>query len=175
VQRCPHHLGQGVGIPGARDQVDGGTQLFEGCVELGRRVVSGEGQCGGAGEHRVYGTDVFCAMVQRPAHVDDRALLVVMTNIHRYGDRRMPVPGVLGMLAAAISVVRSAGDMKGQNNGQCRAAHHAGRSAFQRPGRGNRGVSAPRGATAAQCHGDYLHGPTIRTHIQHPGGLPPSR
>jgi hypothetical protein len=45
VQRCPHHLGQGVGIPGTRDQIDG----------------------------------------------------------HRYGDRRMPVPGVLGMLAAAIS------------------------------------------------------------------------
>jgi Domain of unknown function (DUF1772) len=58
----------------------------------------------------VYGTDVFCAMVQRPAlaHVDDRALLVVMANIHRYGDRRMPVPGVLGMLAAAISAVLAA-------------------------------------------------------------------
>ena len=54
----------------------------------------------------VYGTDVFCAMVQRPAlaHVDDRALLAVMGNIHRYGDRRMPVPGVLGVVAAAISV-----------------------------------------------------------------------
>jgi hypothetical protein len=53
----------------------------------------------------VYGTDVFCAMVQRPAlaRVDDRALLVVMGNIHRYGDRRMPVPGVLGMIAAAVS------------------------------------------------------------------------
>ncbi|WIM85767.1 DUF1772 domain-containing protein [Candidatus Mycobacterium wuenschmannii] len=53
----------------------------------------------------VYGTDVFCAMVQRPAlaRVDDRALLSVMGNIHRYGDRRMPVPGVLGLLAAAIS------------------------------------------------------------------------
>jgi Domain of unknown function (DUF1772) len=54
----------------------------------------------------VYGTDVFCAMVQRPAlaHVDDRALLAVMGNIHRYGDRRMPVPGVLGVVAAVISV-----------------------------------------------------------------------
>jgi len=53
----------------------------------------------------VYGTDVFCAMVQRPAlaHVDDRVLLAVMGNIHRYGDRRMPVPGVLGLVAAAIS------------------------------------------------------------------------
>ncbi len=58
----------------------------------------------------VYGTDVFCAIVQRPAlaRVDDRALLVVMGNIHRYGDRRMPVPGVLGMIAAAISAALAA-------------------------------------------------------------------
>jgi hypothetical protein len=58
----------------------------------------------------VYGTDVFCAMVQRPAlaRIDDRALLAVMGNIHRYGDRRMPVPGVLGLVAAAISVVFAA-------------------------------------------------------------------
>jgi len=53
----------------------------------------------------VYGTDVFCALVQRPAlaHVDDRALVAVMGNVHRYGDRRMPVPGGLGMAAAAVS------------------------------------------------------------------------
>jgi len=58
----------------------------------------------------VYGTDAFCAMVQRPAlaRVDDRALLAVMGNIHRYGDRRMPVPGVLGLVAAAISAVLAA-------------------------------------------------------------------
>lgn len=42
-----------------------------------------------------YGTDVFCALVQRPAlaRVDDQALTAVMGNVHRYGDRRMPVPG----------------------------------------------------------------------------------
>ncbi|MCA2243958.1 MULTISPECIES: DUF1772 domain-containing protein [Mycobacterium] len=58
----------------------------------------------------VYGTDVFCAMVQRPAlaRVDDRALLAVMGNIHRYGDRRMPVPGMLGLGAAALSAVFAA-------------------------------------------------------------------
>ncbi|HEX4587418.1 MAG TPA: DUF1772 domain-containing protein [Mycobacterium sp.] len=51
----------------------------------------------------VYGTDVFCALVQRPAlaRVDDRALATVMGNVHRYGDRRMPIPGVLGIIAAA--------------------------------------------------------------------------
>ena len=58
----------------------------------------------------VYGTDVFCAMVQRPAlaRIDDRALLAVMGNIHRYGDRRMPIPGVLGMAAAAASAAFAA-------------------------------------------------------------------
>jgi hypothetical protein len=54
----------------------------------------------------VYGTDVFCAMVQRPAlaRVDDRSLVVVMGNVHLYGDRRMPLPGALGIIGAAASV-----------------------------------------------------------------------
>ncbi|BBX46162.1 DUF1772 domain-containing protein [Mycobacterium cookii] len=58
----------------------------------------------------VYGTDVFCALVQRPAlaQVDDRALVAVMGNVHRYGDRRMPVPGVIGLVAAAVSAVLAA-------------------------------------------------------------------
>lgn len=55
----------------------------------------------------VYGTDVFCAIVLRPALslVDDRALVAVMGRAHRYGDRRMPVPGVLGLVATATSAV----------------------------------------------------------------------
>jgi hypothetical protein len=40
----------------------------------------------------VYGTDVFCALVQRPAlaRVDDATLTAVMGNVHRSADRRMP-------------------------------------------------------------------------------------
>jgi hypothetical protein len=78
------------------DLAETGAKLFAVIAVLGTAVV--------------YGTDVFCAMVQRPAlaHVDDRALLAVMGNIHRYGDRRMPVPGVLGVVAAAISVALAA-------------------------------------------------------------------
>ena len=59
------------------------------------------------GTAAVYGTDVFCAIVLRPAlaPVDDRALVAVMGSVHRYGDRRMPVPGVLGILATATSAV----------------------------------------------------------------------
>src|SRR5581483_7913463 len=55
----------------------------------------------------VYGTDVFCAMVMRPAlaRIDDAALVTVMGYVHRYGDRRMPVPGVLGVVAAAVCAV----------------------------------------------------------------------
>ena len=58
----------------------------------------------------VYGTDSFCALVQRPAlaRVDDVALTAVMGNVHRFGDRRLPVPGVVGMLAAAAASVLAA-------------------------------------------------------------------
>ena len=58
----------------------------------------------------IYGTDVFCAMVQRPAldRVDDRVLVAVTGNVHRYGDRRLPMPGALGLVAAAVSAVLAA-------------------------------------------------------------------
>ena len=61
----------------------------------------------------VYGTDVFCALVQRPAlaRVDDATLTAVMGNVHRFADRRMPAPGILGIAAAAVAagVAASAG------------------------------------------------------------------
>jgi hypothetical protein len=58
----------------------------------------------------VFGTDVFCALVQRPALalVDDGALVAVMGYVHRYGDRRMPFPGVIGMVGAATSAAVAA-------------------------------------------------------------------
>jgi hypothetical protein len=58
----------------------------------------------------VYGTDAFCAFVQRPAldRVDDATLTAVMGNVHRFGDRRMPVPGILGLIAAAATSVFAA-------------------------------------------------------------------
>ncbi|MUK01340.1 DUF1772 domain-containing protein [Vibrio cholerae] len=58
----------------------------------------------------VYGTDVFCALVQRPAlaRVDDVALTAVMGNVHHYGDRRMPVPGAVGLVASAAAAVLAA-------------------------------------------------------------------
>ena len=53
----------------------------------------------------VYGTDVFCAMVLRPAlaAIDDAALVTITGHVHRYGDRRMPVPGALELLSTAVA------------------------------------------------------------------------
>jgi hypothetical protein len=53
----------------------------------------------------VYGTDVFCALVLRPAlaALTDDAVVAVTGNVHRYGDRRMPIPGVLGVVGSAAS------------------------------------------------------------------------
>jgi hypothetical protein len=58
----------------------------------------------------VYGTDVFCALVQRPAlaRVDDATLTSIMGNVHRFGDRRLPIPGILGVGAAATACVLAA-------------------------------------------------------------------
>ena len=43
----------------------------------------------------IYGTDVFCALVQRPAlaQLDDATMAAAMGSVHQYGDRRLPAPG----------------------------------------------------------------------------------
>jgi len=53
---------------------------------------------------------VFCAIVQRPAlaHVDDRALTSVMGRVHEYGDRRLPLPGAAGIIAAVLAAITAA-------------------------------------------------------------------
>ena len=58
----------------------------------------------------IYGTDVFCAIVQRPAlgRLDDATVAAVMGRVHQYGDRRLPIPGVIGILAAAIATAARA-------------------------------------------------------------------
>jgi hypothetical protein len=70
----------------------------------------------------VYGTDVFCALVQRDAleRVDDTSLIAVMGNVHRFADRRMPVPGILGVVAAAAASVLAA--VAGRPDGSATAA-----------------------------------------------------
>jgi hypothetical protein len=58
----------------------------------------------------IYGTDVFCALVQRPAlaRADDATLTAVMGNVHRFGDRRLPTPGILGIVASAAASLLAA-------------------------------------------------------------------
>jgi hypothetical protein len=55
----------------------------------------------------VYGTDAFCALVLRPAlaRVDDATLTAIMGNVHRYGDRRMPAPGIVAAVASVTAAV----------------------------------------------------------------------
>ena len=50
----------------------------------------------------IYGTDVFSAIVLRPAiaAVDDRTLTQLLGHIHRIADRRFPAIGAAGLIAA---------------------------------------------------------------------------
>ena len=58
----------------------------------------------------IYGTDAFCALVQRPAlaQLDDATMAAAMGRVHQYGDRRLPAPGIIGILAALTATVAAA-------------------------------------------------------------------
>jgi hypothetical protein len=58
----------------------------------------------------IYGTDVFGAIVQRPAlaAVDDRTLTQVMGHIHRVADRRLAVLSISGLVISAVTAVVAA-------------------------------------------------------------------
>lgn len=58
----------------------------------------------------VYGTDVFGAIVLRPAiaAVDDRTLTQMLGHIHRIADRRLAVVGVSGLVAAVATAALAA-------------------------------------------------------------------
>ncbi|WP_190195320.1 anthrone oxygenase family protein [Streptomyces minutiscleroticus] len=53
----------------------------------------------------IYGTDVFCALVLRPAAsgASDASVADLLGRVHAYGDRRLPVPGVLAIVATALA------------------------------------------------------------------------
>ncbi|WP_067651783.1 hypothetical protein [Nocardia harenae] len=58
----------------------------------------------------IYGTDVFCAVVQRSAmaRVSDEVLTAAMGYIHLYGDQRLKFPGGLGLVATVAAAVTAA-------------------------------------------------------------------
>lgn len=55
----------------------------------------------------IFGTDAAAALVLRPAYagIDDRALVQIVGRGHRFGGQRMPVPGVLSVVAAALTTL----------------------------------------------------------------------
>jgi hypothetical protein len=58
----------------------------------------------------IYGTDVFGAIVLRPAiaAVDDRTLTQLLGHIHRIADRRFPAIGAGGLIAAVATAALAA-------------------------------------------------------------------
>ena len=104
----------------------------------------------------VYGTDVFCAIVLRPAlaSVDDRALVAVMGSVHRYGDRRMPVPGVLGIVGAAASAVLAtvAATLGAGDRGGCRPGPAVGLARALRTGERTNQSTTDRGRRRRTSH-----------------------
>jgi hypothetical protein len=63
----------------------------------------------------VYGTDVFGAIVLRPAvaAVDDRTLTQLLGHVHRIADRRFPAIGAGGLIAAVAMTAVAAADGPG--------------------------------------------------------------
>jgi hypothetical protein len=58
----------------------------------------------------IYGTDLFCALIVRPAAsgAADASAADLIGRIHEYGDRRLPIPGVVSIIAAGLAVAITA-------------------------------------------------------------------
>ncbi|OBH00855.1 DUF1772 domain-containing protein [Mycobacterium sp. E3247] len=59
----------------------------------------------------IYGTDLFCALIVRPAAsgAADASIADLIGRVHEYGDRRLPIPGVVSILAAGLAIAISDG------------------------------------------------------------------
>ena len=59
----------------------------------------------------IYGTDLFCALVVRPAAsgAADSSVADLIGRVHEYGDHRLPVPGVVSIIAAGLAAATSTG------------------------------------------------------------------
>jgi len=75
----------------------------------------------------IYGTDVLSAIVLRPALAlaGDQTLVSIRGRVHDFGDRRLRVPGVAGLVAATLETAAIAwGRAPGRD---CRWRHRGGR------------------------------------------------
>ena len=57
----------------------------------------------------IYGTDLFCALVLRPAvrGAADSSVADLIGRVHEYGDHRLPAPGAISVLATALATATS--------------------------------------------------------------------
>lgn len=57
----------------------------------------------------IYGADLFATIVLRSAlsHLDTGELTRTMGFVHRYGDRRMPIPFAVSVIASALAAAAS--------------------------------------------------------------------
>ena len=57
----------------------------------------------------IYGTDLFCALIVRPAAsgAAEASVADLIGRIHEYGDRRLPIPGVISIIAAGLAIATS--------------------------------------------------------------------
>lgn len=64
---------------------------------------------GVAGTAVIYGTDIFSALVLRPAAAgaDDASVADLLGRVHHYGDQRLPIPGITAVIAAAVATIFS--------------------------------------------------------------------
>ncbi|MBN9142114.1 MAG: DUF1772 domain-containing protein [Micrococcales bacterium] len=55
----------------------------------------------------IYGADVLAAVVLRPVYagVDDRTLVQAVGRGHHFGDRRLPIAGILGVIFTALTAL----------------------------------------------------------------------
>jgi hypothetical protein len=55
----------------------------------------------------IFGTDMLGALVMRPTYaaVDDATMTRVVGMAHRYGNARMPIPGILSVVAGAVTAL----------------------------------------------------------------------
>lgn len=55
----------------------------------------------------IFGADVLAAVVLRPVYagVDDRTLVQAVGRGHHFGDRRLPIAGILGVVFTALTAV----------------------------------------------------------------------
>jgi hypothetical protein len=95
----------------------------------------------------IYGTDLFCALIVRSAArgAADCSVADLLGRVHEYGDRRLPIPGVMSIIATAVATATTDGARRGSPEpspwsryspgwpSTCASAHRSTRGSAQPP------------------------------------------